>query len=121
MNLQPVTGKFCFVFCCKCGEQTAIGDGADQFRRSPGKADLDGEPFKAYYCSACYAWHGTATTPWERCMNFEHGRFNETHTLWSRLMNGEHIFTALRKGTTPAPDDGGYRSIDAALRQKGML
>jgi hypothetical protein len=52
-NLQLVTGKLCFVRCLSCGEHTAIGDGADKFRHSPGKADLNGEPFKAYYCPDC--------------------------------------------------------------------
>lgn len=53
MRLQLVTGRLCFVFCADCGQQTAIGDGASQFRNSPGVADLDGEPFKAYYCQPC--------------------------------------------------------------------
>ena len=34
MNMQPVTGKLCFVFCIQCTEQTAIGDGAEGFRNS---------------------------------------------------------------------------------------
>ena len=57
MNLQPVTGKFCFVFCIQCAQQTAIGLGAEVYRNSPGVADLDGEPFKAYYCTRCAPQH----------------------------------------------------------------
>lgn len=49
MNLQPIqpnahTG-FCFrLWCCQCG---GWHDPATM------KADLDGEPFKAYYCLKC--------------------------------------------------------------------
>jgi ribosomal protein S26 len=53
VKLQHVTGKLCFVRCCKCGESTAIGDFADRYQNSPGMADLHGEPFKAYYCPNC--------------------------------------------------------------------
>ena len=44
-----------------------------------------------------------------------------THYAWSRLFDGEHVFTVRPRGETPAPTDGGYRSLDAALRVKGMI
>ena len=52
-QLVTVTGKICFVNCLQCGDRTAIGDGAEVYRKSPAKADLNGEPFKAYYRLAC--------------------------------------------------------------------
>jgi hypothetical protein len=64
-----------------------------------------------------------ATLPWE-WMDITEATLKPlrgTHSLWSRLMDGEHIFTVMRNGVTPRDGDGGYRSIDAALRQKGML
>jgi hypothetical protein len=59
------------------------------------------------------------TTPWERLLGASSAP--STHRIWSRLLDGEHIFTVLPDGKEPGPNDGGYRSIDAALRQKGML
>ena len=44
-----------------------------------------------------------------------------THTLWSRIADGEHIFTVRPNGEVPGPNDGGYASIAAALTVKGML
>jgi hypothetical protein len=43
-----------------------------------------------------------------------------THTVWGRIADGERIFTALRNGVTPRDGDGGYYTIEAALRQKGL-
>ena len=48
MNLQPINPPapvFKF-FCFVCNEQTSS---------SSGYADLDGEPFKAYFCRTCAA------------------------------------------------------------------
>ena len=44
-----------------------------------------------------------------------------THTLWSRILDGKHIFTVRLKGETPNDMDGGYFSIDSALIVKGMM
>lgn len=43
-----------------------------------------------------------------------------THTLWSRVVDGQYIFTVLPNGITPQPNDGGYYTISAALKTKGM-
>jgi hypothetical protein len=43
-----------------------------------------------------------------------------THRLWWRLDNGQHLFLVLPLHITPADNDGGYYSIDAALKTKGM-
>jgi hypothetical protein len=61
MNLQPVTGWTFRAECYHCHTMQYFGDVVDQ--RGPdaylvathagGYADLDGEPFKAYYCRTC--------------------------------------------------------------------
>lgn len=43
------------------------------------------------------------------------------YAIWSRLMDGEHIFTVRSVAETPSEGDGGYRSISAALKTKGLL
>jgi hypothetical protein len=43
-----------------------------------------------------------------------------THELWSRLLDGEHVFTVVLIGHQPGPNDGGYNSIASALAVKGM-
>jgi len=43
-----------------------------------------------------------------------------THSLWSCIRDNEHIFTVRPNGETPGANDGGYRSINAALKVKGM-
>ena len=45
MRLEKVTGPPFGVTCCKCQKRTESD--RDVY------ADLDGEPFKAYYCSGC--------------------------------------------------------------------
>jgi hypothetical protein len=52
MKLELVTGRLCWVNCYDCGQQTAIGDGADQFQHSPGLARLSEESF-TYLCPTC--------------------------------------------------------------------
>lgn len=49
------------------------------------------------------------------------GLLRGTHTLWSRIMDGEQIYTIRPDGETPGPNDGGYRSAKTALKVKGML
>jgi len=56
MRLQQVTGRPFTITCHACGRRAVAGDKAEEYRdRVPGPvfADLDGEPFKAYYCSEC--------------------------------------------------------------------
>lgn len=43
-----------------------------------------------------------------------------SHTLWSRLLDGEHIFTARPNGERPGESDGGYYTIAAALEKEGL-
>lgn len=50
MNLQPMdNSRFAAYFiCCQCGKRMVLS------RAEPTiYADLDGEPFKAYYCADC--------------------------------------------------------------------
>ncbi len=63
------------------------------------------------------------STVWERMtVSAEVGKYlSDTHSIWSRLFDGEHVFTVLLNSKEPGPNDGGYRSIDAALKVKGML
>lgn len=44
-----------------------------------------------------------------------------THYLWQREVDGKVIFTVLSKDTQPGPNDGGYYSVEAALKIKGLL
>jgi hypothetical protein len=64
-----------------------------------------------------------ATTQWETMLvSAETAAYlRGTHKLWSRLFDGEHIFTCLPNDVTPGANDGGYMSIHAALKVKGML
>jgi hypothetical protein len=61
-------------------------------------------------------------TQWHRTeVSTETSRFlRGTHTLWSRIMDGEHIFTVRPNGEVPNYGDGGYFSIASALKVKGM-
>lgn len=43
-----------------------------------------------------------------------------THDIWARMADGETIFAVIPKGKTPGEHDGGYKTIDAALKVKGM-
>lgn len=43
------------------------------------------------------------------------------YAIWSRLMDGEHIFTVRPVTEEPGTGDGGYRSVAAALKTKGLL
>lgn len=57
MNLKKVTGKPFTVTCIKCGKQSSTGDEVkDALGREETEifyADLDGIPFRAYYCQGC--------------------------------------------------------------------
>ena len=64
-----------------------------------------------------------ATTPWE-CVQVSEAtakylRLDE-YKVWSRLMDGISVFLVLRAEQTPGANDGGYHSIDSALRTKGL-
>lgn len=43
-----------------------------------------------------------------------------THYVWSRMADSKQIFVVLPVGEQPATGDGGYFSIVAALKVKGM-
>jgi hypothetical protein len=62
-----------------------------------------------------------ATTSWERCIvSAEIAKYlRGTHLLYNRLFDGEPIYLVVSIGHEPTTD-GGYRSIDTALRVKGM-
>jgi hypothetical protein len=59
MKLEKVTGRPFVIFCISCGQRKWAGDVdyVDPYLRtaspSPVYADLEGEPFKAYYCAEC--------------------------------------------------------------------
>lgn len=63
MNLQPVTGQAFGTQCCACQKHVIGGDEPYTAKWRGGVtdtpdnvfADLDGEPFRAYYCEACAA------------------------------------------------------------------
>jgi hypothetical protein len=60
MQFKPVTGIAFRATCCVCGRGVLAGSEPRQFPgaapRQPDKvwADLDGEPYVAYYCEVCY-------------------------------------------------------------------
>jgi hypothetical protein len=63
------------------------------------------------------------TLPWERVIIQSpelFGYLRGTHSIWSRLKDGEHLFIVMLNGQEPQEDDGGYYSIAAALKTKGM-
>lgn len=64
-----------------------------------------------------------ASTQWEQMpVSSDTSKYlRGTHKLWSRLADGEHIFTVRPINETPGPNDGGYMSIAAALKVKGMF
>jgi hypothetical protein len=57
MRIQPVTGPAFRTKCICCDKSLTAGtQGLDSFGRlltDKVFADLDGEPFKAYYCEDC--------------------------------------------------------------------
>jgi hypothetical protein len=54
MNLQRVTGKAFYAECQECHRRLLFGEqGHGDTSNCKGWADLDGEPFKAYYCEDC--------------------------------------------------------------------
>ena len=46
-------------------------------------------------------------------------RLGEYH-VWSRMAEGIPIFLVLRADQTPGENDGGYTSIESALKTKGL-
>ncbi len=62
-------------------------------------------------------------TAWERLpVSAETRRYlRNDYAIWSRLADGEHIFTVVADGRRPGENDGGYASIAAALRIKGLM
>jgi hypothetical protein len=47
MKLVKVTGREFIIDCVKCGAKLYAGDGHDIY------ADIEGKPFKDYYCKTC--------------------------------------------------------------------
>jgi hypothetical protein len=43
-----------------------------------------------------------------------------THTAWSRIADGKHIFVVHPNGETPTPTSGGYFTLAAAFKVKGF-
>lgn len=52
-KFQQVTGKPFTTTCIACGYRIEPGDGSETRLHGPHFADLNGEPFKAYYCRDC--------------------------------------------------------------------
>lgn len=64
-----------------------------------------------------------ATTQWEKMtVSYQTALFlRGTHTLWSRLMNGEHFFAALPNGYDAVNGQTlGYHGIADALKAEGL-
>lgn len=63
------------------------------------------------------------TTAWERVIVSKEVAvyLRGTHSLFSRLLDGERIFTIRPNGESPKEADGGYYGIYSALKAKGML
>lgn len=62
-------------------------------------------------------------TAWERLTVSDtlHKYLRGTYHAWARTMDGERIFTVRMIGETPGVGDGGYYSVSAALKAKGMM
>ncbi len=45
----------------------------------------------------------------------------DKYSLWHRLFDGKLIYSVRRNGEQPGVNDGGYYSVDSALRVKGLL
>lgn len=56
MRLVPVTGRIILVVCARCCRLVFAGTGYST------QGDLDGEPFRAYYCAACVEELGRSLT-----------------------------------------------------------
>ena len=52
-NLQVVTGRPFITFCFACKEKVYAGDVEANSPKYPVYADLNGEPWRAYYCAEC--------------------------------------------------------------------
>jgi hypothetical protein len=65
----------------------------------------------------------STNTQWERVSVSEDTmlRLRNTHYVWSRILDGERIYTVRPIGETPGENDGGYLTIHGALYVKGML
>lgn len=65
---------------------------------------------------------GGPTTQWGRMQpGREMSKFlRGTHSIYSRLLDGDHIFTVLPNGKTPSAGDGGYFDLYTAFKAKGM-
>jgi hypothetical protein len=59
-------------------------------------------------------------TPWERMpLSAETQReIPEGFEVWSRLLDGQHVFAVVAKGNVPSEGNHGSRSIAAALESR---
>jgi hypothetical protein len=65
-----------------------------------------------------------ASTPWEKMsVSFSTSQYlRGTHTLWSRLMNGDHFFAALPNRVEPINGQTmGHHHIADALKAEGLF
>jgi len=61
-----------------------------------------------------------ATAAWQQVQPSQETQAHlHGYVLWARLLDGEHIFTLAKVGTTPGDGDGGYRSVAACLQVRG--
>lgn len=64
-----------------------------------------------------------ANTPWEKMFVstatavYLQGKYE----LWSRLLDGQHVFVVVTKGNEPLDNYSSYDSISSALGAKGLL
>lgn len=64
----------------------------------------------------------SSNTKWEQMeLSVETASYlRGTHTAWSRVADGKHIFVIYPKGETPTPTSGGYFNLASALKVKGL-
>jgi hypothetical protein len=63
------------------------------------------------------------STPWHKMeLGWESAKYlRESHTAYARLLDGEHIFVILPDGQFPSEGNGGYYSLAAAFKAKGLI
>jgi len=73
-RLEQVTGRPFIVFCLRCETKLWAGDvevTGERGTHYPVFADLNGEPFKAYYCAQCAEWIKTGKLQEASCESQE--------------------------------------------------
>jgi hypothetical protein len=122
MNLQRVTGPAFTAECIGCHEKKLFGDKPEkdmfgrpnEYEHQNGFADLDGEPFKAYYCDDCAAKMRTEGAPMKPISSSEKQAALDAANKFLVRANGLRVKQAalrivadFEQGKTAAPGDPG--------------